>query len=121
MLKRVILTVVVIASVQPPVAEAAYIGTISRQTGYTLEIVAAAGIKTSITFLSVVKGRLEVDHTITVTGNHHPVLVTVSRVAERGILLIDTQNGSSLVKINGGVPQEVTANPEARAVFDIIE
>ncbi len=65
MMKKVILAVLVVAFVVSTAAEAAYIGTISRQGGYTIEIVAGANVTTSVTFLSVVRGRLEVDDVMT--------------------------------------------------------
>jgi hypothetical protein len=120
MMKKMMLALVVLALVRPPIAEAAYIGTISRQTGYTFEIAAASTVTTSVTFQSVVRGRLEVDNMITVTGNLPQIHVAISRAAERGILLIDTQGGVALIRING-VSQEIGANPEARAVFDITD
>jgi hypothetical protein len=103
MMKKVMLAVLVVPFVQSPASEAAYASTISRQAGYTLEIVASAGVTTSVTFLSVVRGRLEVDNVVTRSGNLEPMLITISRSAERGILLVDTQGGSALIRINGDI------------------
>ena len=119
MMKKVMLAVLVVAFVQSPAAEAEYLGTISDQTGYTFEISASASVTTSVTFLSVVRGRLEVDDVMTVNGNLPPIPITISRSAERGILLIETRDGSALIRINGGVLQEFSANPDVRIVFDV--
>jgi hypothetical protein len=119
--EKLMLAVLVAALVQSPAAVAAYIGTISGQTGYTVEISAGASVTTSVTFLSVVRGRLEVDDVMTVNGNLPPIPITISRSAERGILLMDTQGGSALIRINGGVLQEFSANPDVRIVFDVTD
>ena len=120
MLKKMMIVVVVIACMQPPTAEAAYLGAVSRQTGYTFEVAAVSTVTTSVTFLSVVRGRLEVDSTITVAGNFPTSRIAISRSAERVILLADTQGGIALVRING-VAGEVGVNPEARIVFDVTD
>jgi hypothetical protein len=119
-MKRVMLALLVVAFVNSPAARAEYIGTISSQAGYTLEVVASASVNVSITILSVVRGRIEVDDVFTSNGNVPPFHIAISRSAERGILLIDTQNGLATIRItgNGGL-HEVTANLEARIVFDI--
>jgi hypothetical protein len=121
MMKKVMLAVLVAAFVQSPAAEAAYAGTISRQTGYTFEIVTGGSVTTTVTFLSVVRGRLEVDDVITDNGSLPPIPIAISRSAERGILLIDTRGGSALIRINDGIPREFNADPEVRIVFDITD
>lgn len=86
-----------------------------------MTISANNSVTTSVTFLSVDTGRLIVDGVMTVTGSLLRVNITISKSAERGILMVDTQGGSALFTITdeGGLPQEVQANPEVRVVFDI--
>jgi hypothetical protein len=71
--------------------------------------------------MSVVRGRLQVDNVITVSGSLSPTNVPVPAHADRIILLADTRGGSSIIRvINGGVPQEVQAYPEARLIADVV-
>jgi hypothetical protein len=120
MLKKVFLGLLLAAFVRPPVAEAAYLGTINRQGGYTFEMTTGASVTWSATFLSVVRGRLEVTNMISGNGNLPPITVPISRSAERGIVLVDTLGGSALVRINdGGSLSEFSANPDIRIVFDL--
>ena len=60
------------------------------------------------------------DDMITVRGNLLPRQIAISRQAERIILLVDTRGGSALIRVNGGVFQEVFADPEARVVADVV-
>ena len=53
-------------------------------------------------------------------GNLLPRQIAISRQAERIILLVDARGGSALIRVNGGVFQEVFADPEARVVADIV-
>ena len=118
-IKQGMLVLLVVMSSLPPVAHAEYLGTIDRQQGYTFEIVTGASVTTSITFISVVKGQLKVDNVVSANGSVPPQVVTISRSAERGILLIDTRGGSSLIRINSNGSHEFNADPGNRIVFDI--
>jgi hypothetical protein len=121
MVKRLTLALLFAALVHATVADAEYLGTVNRQTGYTLEIVAPPEVTLSVNFLSVVRGRLEVDNMITVRGSSPPVQVTISKSAERIILEGDTEGGGALIRIvNAGTVQEVSVNPEARVVYDVV-
>jgi hypothetical protein len=61
------------------------------------------------------------DDMITVRGNQPPRQIAISRQAERIILLVDPRGGSALIRVNGGVFQEVFPDPEARVVADIVD
>jgi hypothetical protein len=136
-MKRLLTSIVLIAALalDPIRAEAAYLGSVT-QSGYWIELVAGAGDTTSITFMSVVRGRLEIDDMWTVTGNVPPVHRAISRAAERIILQIDTKSstpnqlgfaliaidtGSGATCFGGGSPtcREYVATDEARAVMDV--
>jgi hypothetical protein len=61
-------------------------------------------------------------------GTHGQVLDVISQI--NGVTLraqsselstiVDTRGGSALIRVNGGVFQEVFADPEARVVADIV-
>jgi hypothetical protein len=118
--KKIMFTLITAALLHGPTAKAAYVGTFTAGSSYSFEIVAAGGIETAVTFMSVVRGRLQIDNIITAIGNLQPTNILVPARAERIVLLVDTRGGSALIKVNGGVPQEVTANPEARVVADVV-
>jgi len=103
-----------------PISKAAYIGTLTAGSFYSFEIATGAFLTTAVTFMSVVRGRLQIDDVITVNGSFAPTNIAVPAHADRVILLADTQGGSALIRVNGGVPQEVSANPEARVVADVV-
>jgi hypothetical protein len=119
-MKKLMFTLVIAAFLSAPTAKAAYVGTFTAGSSYSFEIVTGAGIEIAVTFMSVVRGRLLVDDVITAGGNLPPINVPIPAHADRVILLIDTRGGSALIKVNGGVLQEVTANPEARVVADVV-
>ena len=119
-MKKLMFALVTAALMYVPTAKAEYIGTFTAGSSYSFEVLAGAGIETAVTFMSVVRGPLQVDNVITAIGNSPPTSIPVPARADRVILLVDTRFGSALIKLNGGVPQEVTANPEARAVADVV-
>jgi len=122
MLTKVILGLLVATLARPPIAEAAYLGTVSSQDGYQFEMVTGANVSWSVTFLSVVRGKLVVDNVITGNGGTARMAVTVSRTAERLILLLDTRGGSAALRMFvGGNQVEIIAdeNSDSRAVFDV--
>lgn len=119
-MKKLMFTLAVAALLHIPTVKAAYVGTFTAGSFYTFEVIAGAGVETAVTFMSVVRGRLQVDDMMTFVGNAAPRQIMISRQAERIILLIDVRGGSSLIRVNGGVPQEVSANPEARVVADVV-
>jgi hypothetical protein len=119
-MKKLMFALVTAALVHGPVTKAAYIGTFTAGSFYSFEAVAPSGVETAVTFMSVVRGRLQVDNMITFNGNLPPTNIPVPIRAERLVLLIDTRGGSVLIRVNGGVPQEVSANPEARVVADVV-
>jgi hypothetical protein len=101
-------------------ARAEYIGTFTAGSFYTFEISTGLNVETAVTFMSVARGRLQVDNVITASGNMPPTNIPVPARAERVILLIDTRGGSALIRVNGGVLQEFSANPEIRLVADVV-
>ena len=103
-----------------PSAKAVYVGTFTSGSSYAFEIAAGGSVETAVTFMSVVRGRLQVDDVITVRGNLPQTNITIPAHAERVILVVDTRGGSSLIRVNGGVPQEIAANPEARVIADVV-
>ena len=85
-------------------------------------MVTGANVSWSVTFLSVVRGKLVVDNVITGNGGTARMAVTVSRTAERLILLLDTRGGSAALRMFvGGNQVEIIAdeNSDSRAVFDV--
>jgi len=119
-MKKLMLALVTAALLHAPIAEAAYIGTLTAGSSYSFEIVTGGGVVTAVTFMSVVRGRLQIDNVITVTGSTLPTNIPVPAHADRVILLADTRGGGSLIRVNGGLLQEVSANPEARLVADVV-
>jgi hypothetical protein len=119
-MKKLMLALITAAFLHSPAAKAAYIGTFTAGSFYSLEISALSNVTTAVTFMSVVRGRLQIDDVITVNGNLPPTSIPVPAHADRVILLADTRGGSALIRVNGGVPQEVSANPEARIVADVV-
>jgi hypothetical protein len=103
-----------------PSAKGVYIGTFTAGSFYSLEVVTAGNVATAITFMSVVRGRVQIDNMITVDGSLPPTSIPVPAHADRVILLVDTRGGSALIRVNGGAPQEVSANPEARVIADVV-
>ena len=119
-MKKLMFTFVIAALLHAPVAKAVYIGTFAAGSFYTFEISTGLNVETAVTFMSVVRGRLQVDNVITASGNLPQTNIPVPAHANRVILLIDARGGSALIRVNGGVPQELSANPEARVVADIV-
>jgi hypothetical protein len=118
-MKKLMFVLVTAALLHVPSAKAVYIGTFTAGSFYSLEISAVGNVTTAVTFMSVVRGRLQID-VITVNGNLPPTNIPVPAHADRVILLADTNQYSALIRVNGGVPQEVSANPEARVVADVV-
>jgi hypothetical protein len=118
-MKKLIFAVITAALLHVPTAKAAYIGTFTGNS-YLFEVVAPSGVETAVTFMSVVRGRLQVDNIITFNGNLPTTMIPLPTRADRIILLIDTRGGLALIRVNGGVPQEVGADPEARVVADVV-
>jgi hypothetical protein len=120
-IKKLTFTLVIAALLHGPVAKGEYIGTFTAGSSSSFEIGALANVKWAVTFMSVVRGRLQVDNVISGNGNFPPVNIPVPAHADRVILLVDTRNGSALIRIiNGGIFREVSANPEARVVADVV-
>jgi len=117
-MKNLMFTFVIAAFLHAPVAKAVYIGTFAAGSFYTFEISTGLNVETAVTFMSVVRGRLQV--VITASGNLPQTNIPVPAHANRVILLVDTRAGSALIRVNGGVPQELSANPEARVVADVV-
>jgi len=119
-MKKLMFALVIAAFLHVPTAKAAYIGTFTAGSFYSFEIAAVAVVEWTVTFTSVVRGRLQVDNVITGNGNLPVTNIPVPAHVDRVILLVDTRGGSALIRVNGGVPQEVVANPEARVVADVV-
>jgi hypothetical protein len=119
-MKKLMFALIIASLPHIPSTKGAYIGTFTAGSFYSFEISATVNVETAVTFMSVVRGRLQIDDVITVNGNLPPTSIPVPPHAERVILLADTRGGSALIRVNGGVPQEVAANPEARVVADVV-
>jgi hypothetical protein len=119
-MNKLIFALVTAALLHCPIAKAAYVGTFTAGSSYSFEILAGGGVETAVTFMSAARGRLQVDNMITAVGNLPPTNIPVPSRADLVVLLIDTRGGSSIIIVNGGVPQEVVANPEARVVADVV-
>ena len=119
-MKKLLLALVIAALLDVPSSKAAYIGTFAAGSFYSFEIAANNSVETAVTFMSVVRGRLQVDNVITANGNLPPTNIPVPARAERVVLLVETRGGSALIRVNGGVPQEFVANPEIRLVADVV-
>jgi len=119
-MKKVILALVIAALLQIPTVKAEYIGMFTAGSVYSFEVATSASVTTAVMFMSVVRGRLQIDNIITVNGSTQPTNIPVPAHADRVILLVDTRNGSALIRINGGIPQEFSANTEVRLVADVV-
>ncbi len=119
-MKKLMFALVIVGLLYGAIVKAAYIGTFTADGFYSFEVAATGSVTTSVTFTSVVRGRLQIDDVITVNGSLPPTNIPVPAHAERVILLADTRGGSALIRVNRGVPQEVSANPEARLVADVV-
>ena len=120
-MKKLMLTLLIAASLHGPTAKAAYVGTFTAGSSYSFEIVANSGVEWAVTFTSVVRGRLQVDDMMTGNGNLPLTNIPVPARAERVILLIDTRGGLALIRIiSEGVPREVGADPEVRVIADVV-
>jgi hypothetical protein len=119
-MKKLIFPLLIATFLHAPIAKAVYIGTFTAGSFYSFEISATVNVETAVTFMSVVRGRLQIDDVITVNGNLPPTNIPVPAHAERVVLLIDTRGGSALIRVNGGVLQEFSANPEVRLVADVV-
>jgi len=119
-MKKLMFALVIAALLYVPGAKAAYIGTFTAGSFYSFEIVTGASVETAVTFMSVVRGRLQADNVITANGNLPSTNIPVPDHADRVILLVDTRGGSAIIRVNGGILQEVYPNPEARVVADVV-
>ena len=120
-MKKLMFTLVIAALLHGATAKAAYIGTLTAGGSYSFEVVATGSVEWAVTFMSVVRGRLQIDNVISGPGNFPPVNIPIPACAERVILQFDTRNGSASIRIiSGGVFQEVFANPEARVVAEVV-
>jgi hypothetical protein len=120
-MKKLMLALVTAALLHVPTAQAAYIGTFTAGGSYTVEVVTGASVEWAVTFMSVVRGRLQIDNVISGNGSFPPLNIPVPAHADRAMLLIDTRNGSALIRVvSGDVPQEFSANPEIRLVADVV-
>jgi hypothetical protein len=119
-MKKLMFAIAVAALLYIPTAKAVYIGTFTAGSSYSVDVVATSAVETAVTFMSVVRGRLQFDNMITSNGNFPPINIAVPAHADRVILLIDTRGGSALTTIDAGNPQEVSADPEARAIADLV-
>jgi len=96
-----------------------YIGTVPQANGYTLEVVATSSVTTSLTWVYIRKDRVSEVESLTQAGSLSATQKTVATNVARVVLVAATQGGSALIRINGGTPQEVQANPDANIVFDV--
>jgi hypothetical protein len=119
-MKKLMFALVIAALLHVPTAKAAYIGTFTADSFYSFEVSTGINQEWAVTFMSVVRGRLQVDDIITGNGNLPPRNIPVPARADRVILLVDTRGGSALIRVNGGVLQEFSANPEVRLVADVV-
>jgi hypothetical protein len=119
-MKKLMFTLAIVTLLYGPTARAEYIGTFTAGSFYTFEVSTLANVEWTVTFTSVVRGRLQVDNVITGNGNLPVTNIPVPAHADRVILLVDTRGGSAQIRLNGGVLQEFTANPEARIVADVV-
>jgi hypothetical protein len=119
-MKKLMLALVLATLLHGPSVKAVYIGTFTAGSFYSFDVVATSLVETAVSFLSVERGRLQVEDTITVNGNLPSRQIPISRQAERIILLIDTRGSPAVIRVNGGVPQEISADPEARVVADVV-
>jgi hypothetical protein len=119
-MKKLMFALVTAALLLVPSAKAVYIGTFTGGSSYLFEIATGSSVTTAVTFMSVVRGRLQIDDVITVDGSTQPTNIPVPAHAERVMLLVDTRGGSALIRVNGGIQQEVSANPEARVIADVV-
>ena len=121
-MKKLIFVVVAAALLHVPNAKAVYIGTFTAGGFYSVDVVAISLVETAVTVMSVVRGRLQVDDVITVSGNLPETNISIPAHAERIILLVDTRGGPSLirVRVNGGGLQEFSADSEVRLVADVV-
>lgn len=121
-MKKLIFALVIAALLHVPTVKAEYLGTFTASSFYSFEISAGINVETAVTFMSVVRGRLQVDDVITVSGNLPETNISIPAHAERIILLVDTRGGPSLirVRVNGGGLQEFSADSEVRLVADVV-
>jgi hypothetical protein len=119
-MKKFMFALIIATLLHVPNAKAVYIGTFTAGSFYTFEIVSSGSVEWAVTFMSVVRGRPQIDNVISGNGNFPPINIPVPAHANRVILLVDTRNGSAVIRINGGVPQEVFTDPEARVVADVV-
>jgi hypothetical protein len=96
-----------------------YISSVTQAGGYTLEVVATSNVTTSLTWFYIRKDRVSEVETLTQAGNLPLTSKTIATNVARIVLIAATQGGSALIRINGGVFQEVGANPDATIVFDV--
>jgi hypothetical protein len=122
-MEKVIFALVTAVLLHSPMAKAEYIGTFTAGSFYSFEIAAGGSDEWAVTFMSVVRGRLQVDNMIAGNGNLPPTNIHVPAHADRVILLVDTNEypHSVLIRvISGGVFQEVLAQQHARLVADVV-
>jgi hypothetical protein len=118
-MKKLMFALITAVLLHAPSAKAAYVGTFTANSFYSFEIIAGGSVEWAVTFTSIVRGRLQVDNFIAGSGNFPVTNIPVPIRADRVLLLIDTRNGSAQIRVNGGVLQEVIADPEARLVADV--
>jgi hypothetical protein len=58
-MKKLMFALITAALLHGPTAKAAYIGTFTAGSFYSFEIVTGASVATAVTFMSVVRGRLQ--------------------------------------------------------------
>jgi hypothetical protein len=119
-MQKFMFALITAAFLHVPTAKAEYIGTFTAGSFYSFEIVSSGSVEWAVTFMSVVRGRLQIDNLISGNGNFPVTNIAVPARADRVILLVDTRGGSAIIRVNGGVPQEISADPEARAVADVV-
>jgi hypothetical protein len=97
-----------------------YIGSVTQADGYTLEVVAPPEVTISLTWFYVRRDKVSEVESLTTNGSLSPTAKTIGTNVARIVLVAATRGGGGLVRINGGNPQEVSANPDASIVFDVI-
>jgi len=96
-----------------------YIGSVTQIGGYKIGVVAPADVTTSLTWFYIRKDRVSEVESLTHSGALPPISKTIATNVARIVLIVATQGGGALITIDGGNPQEVSANPDANIVFDV--
>jgi hypothetical protein len=87
-MKKLMFALVAAALLHVPTVKAEYIGTFTAGSFYSFEISTLANVETAVTFMSVVRGRLQVDNIITQNGNLPATNIPVPAHADRVLLLV---------------------------------